>query len=355
MSKKSKTIYAKLIANPGSGTISGRGKLLYQVTRTLKDLGVKLDVAVAKPKEEAIVIARKAVKDGYKVVIGMGGDDTIEAIIRGIAGSKVHLGIIPAGTANNLAKSLGIPEDPKEACALIASGHFRKLDLGYVWVRKGKKFPFFELVTLGLAATVYPASEHVHKGRISSIVDTIQAFLKQEPNQKITLVMDGESTITVETMLALVANVPLIGPNMLLDPNASIDDGFLDVSLYPNFSKAELLAYAVNVAKEGSTEDEKIQRYRARKLTIKGTPKLEVMADGVMLGKGKVKIKLVPGALRVITPKVGSGVEKPQLAKDADLPAPVAPVAENNEPKKNGPSPHARTESEEVAGANQKG
>ena len=86
MHKKKKTIHAKLIANPGSGNGSNRGKLLEQVTRSLKDSGIKVDVAVAKPKEKAIPIARRAVKDGYKLIIAMGGDDTVEAIIRGIAG-----------------------------------------------------------------------------------------------------------------------------------------------------------------------------------------------------------------------------------------------------------------------------
>ena len=81
------------------------------------------------------------------------------------------------------------------------------------------------------------------------------------------------------------------------------------------------------VTNEGHTDNEKIQRYRARKLKITSSPKLEVMADGVMLGKGTVKIKVLPGALRVIAPEVGAGVEKPRLAADADLPAPVAPAA----------------------------
>ena len=129
MSKKNNSNRAKLIFNPGSGTDPDRGKLLEQVTRWLKNKGVKVDVAIAKPHEKAIPIARRAVKNGYKVVIAMGGDDTIEAVIRGIAGSKVRLGMIAVGTANNLAKSLGIPEDPNEACELIATGHFRKLDL----------------------------------------------------------------------------------------------------------------------------------------------------------------------------------------------------------------------------------
>ncbi len=73
MTKKNNAERALLIANPGSGKASGRTALIAQVTRYLQDQGVKADVAVAKPKEEAIPIARKAVKEGYKVVIAMGG------------------------------------------------------------------------------------------------------------------------------------------------------------------------------------------------------------------------------------------------------------------------------------------
>jgi diacylglycerol kinase (ATP) len=137
-------------------------------------------------------------------------------------------------------------------------------------------------------------------------------------------------------MLVIVSNVPLIGPNMLVDPHASMDDGLLDVMLYPGFTKAELLAYSTKVMNESSTQDGKIQRYRARRITIKSSPKQEVMADGVMLGKGKIKIKVLPGALRVIAPPVGTGLEKPSPA--ADLPAPVAPVVTEADSRKNGSS-----------------
>ena len=100
--------------------------MLEQVTRRLTAQGLKIDVAVAKPKEKAIPIARRAVKDGYGLITAMGGDDITEAIIRGLAGSKARLGLIPVGTANNLAKSLGIPEDPLQACALIAACQIRQ-------------------------------------------------------------------------------------------------------------------------------------------------------------------------------------------------------------------------------------
>jgi len=339
MSKKDKPKHAKLIVNPGSGTASGRGKLLEQAARCLKKQGIDVDVAVAKPKERAIPIVRQAIKDGYKTIIAMGGDDTIEAIIRGMAGSKVRLGMIPVGTANNLAKGLGIPEDVEQACAIIAAGKFRKLDLGLARVGKRKKLPFFELVTVGIAAAIYPEALRVRKGRLDRLKTAIQKAWHHEIRPKITLQMDGESEVTVESMQVIVSNVPLIGLNMLVTPHASTDDGLLDVALFPNFTKAELLAYSTRVMNQGTTDDGKIQRYRASSMTIRSAPKQAVMADGVMLGKGKVKIKVWPGALRVYTPPVGSGVEKPQDQAEVDLPAPVAPAVDKKNAKSNG-EPH---------------
>jgi hypothetical protein len=71
-------------------------------------------------------------------------------------------------------------------------------------------------------------------------------------------------------------------------------------------------------------------------LKIKASPKLEVLADGILLGKGTVRIKVLPGALHVIAPEVGRGAEKPPQATGADLPAPVAPVAVDVDSRRNG-------------------
>ena len=326
MSNKNKRKRALLIANPGSGKASSRTALIEEITRLLLDEGMKVDVAIAKPKEEAIPIARRAVKAGYGTVIALGGDDTVEAIIRAVSGSKTRLGIIAAGTANNVAKSLGIPEDHKEACALIAAGKTRRLDMGQIRVRKGKRHLFFELAAIGILAAVYPDAEHVRKGELSRIKDAVITLLSHVTKPKVTLSMDGGSKVTVATMMVTIANVPLIGPNLLVAPDASMDDGLLDVSIYPDFTKSELTAYFGSVMNQGHATDGSIQRYRSSKLRIKSRPKLEVMADGVMLGRGSVKIKVLAGALRVIAPKPGAGVEKPQTQASKDLPAPVAPA-----------------------------
>lgn len=113
-------IRAELIANPGAGNGLDAATRLEQFTSALLEYGVKVEVALADPKQEAIPNARSATKNGYDLVIAMGGDGTLGAAIRGLAGSRVRLGSIAAGTENDTAKSLGIPEDLKEACLLIA-------------------------------------------------------------------------------------------------------------------------------------------------------------------------------------------------------------------------------------------
>ena len=327
MSKKNKVVCAKLIANPGSGKMAGN-QLLQQVTRCLQDQGLKLDVVLACPNEKAAPIARQAVRDGYKVVIAMGGDDTVWAVIQGIAGSKTRLGVIPAGTENNVARSLGIPEDPQEACALIASGHTRKVDLGEVKTKKCKKLIFFEVVTIGIAAALYPNSKKVPKGDLSGIKDAVMTIWHQPTKPKVFLTLDGESKIRVETMLVTVANLPIIGEHFLVAPDASLEDGLLDIATYPEFGKAELLAYFAQVKDEGQSGNGKVQRYRARKIKVKTSPKLDVAAEGIILGKGTAWIKVLPGALRVIAPELGPGAEKPQEEAVEKLPEPVSPTVE---------------------------
>lgn len=327
MSKKNKVIQAKLIANPGAGKPEESAKQLELAARYLRECGIEVNVALAKPKEEAIPLAKQAAKDGYKLVIAMGGDGTLEAVMRGLVGSKARLGIIPTGSKNNIAKSLGIPVSLEEACNLIASKNTRKLDVGQVKVKNGKKIYFFELTAIGLVAALYPKANKLVDGKLANLKDVALTLIHHQTDPKVFLTLDDESKVEVKTMLVVVSNAPMFGDNFLVAPDASLADGLLDISVYPDFSKTELLGYYAKIRGEGYSTNERVQRYRARKLEVKASPKMDVMADGVMLGKGKVEIKSKPGALWIITPE--DDVAPPALVKDVsqELPAPVAPVS----------------------------
>ena len=326
MAKKQKLVQAKLIANPGAGKPEESARQLELATRLLQGHGLEVNVALAKPKEEATPLARQAVKDGYDIVVAMGGDGTLEAVLRGMVGRKTPMGIIPTGTQNNIAKSLGIPLDMEAACALIATRNIRKLDVGKVKVKKGKKLFFFELTAVGLVAALYPNTNKLVDGKLSKLKDVALTLIHQEPDPEVFLTLDDESKIKIKTMLVVISNAPMFGANFLVAPDASVNDGYLDVSVYPDFSKAEVLAYFAQIRDEGFSVNEKVQRYRACKIEIKTNPKMDVMADGVMLGKGRVEIKSKPGAVWMITPE--DHAAPPALVKDAaeELPAPVSPV-----------------------------
>jgi YegS/Rv2252/BmrU family lipid kinase len=331
MPKKAKPIYAKLIVNPTAGKAEETQPDLQLAIQYLQQKGIRVDVAFAKPKEEATPLAKQAVKDGFKLIIAMGGDGTIEAVMRGLVGRKAHLGIIPSGTANNLAKSLEIPEKVEAACDLIVAHPVRKVDAGQVKMKGQKKSYFFEVTSIGLSSALYEQANDLKDGKLSKIKDVALSFLKEEKLSTVYLTLDGESKIKFDTILVVISNTPIFGKNFTAAPSASMEDGLLDISVYPDFSKAELLAYYAKVMNEGYSENDRVQRFRASELEVKASPKLEVMTDGVSVGKGRVRIKLLPGAISVIAPEPSVNLKAKEQAEE--IPAPVYPVEEKPIPE----------------------
>lgn len=151
-------------------------------------------------------------------------------------------------------------------------------------------------------------------------------LIHQQPDPTVFLTLDDESKVKINTMLVVVSNAPMFGANFLVAPDATVTDGLLDISVYPDFSKTELLAYYAQIRSEGFSANEKVQRFRAKKIEIKTDPKMDVMADGVMLGKGKVEIKAKAGAVWMITPEDHVAPSALVSEKAQELPAPVSPV-----------------------------
>jgi len=328
MTPKNKYLHIKLISDPRNEEPTDAANNLKLVKDYLKKNGLKADLELVKSKKEGTKSAKRAVKDGYKILVAMGNDNLVEGVMRGMIGTKSRLGIIPVGTKNNIATSLGIPEDLNKATALIISGEVRKLDLGQVKTRKSKKFVFFEMVTIGLMDVIYPAAHKAAQGKLPDPKNAKTTPTEAEIKPKVSLTLSDKNVIEVETMLVMVANTPVRGKNFKVAEDASSNDGLLDISVYPNFGKVELLRYSAAVLNGGYSGDGKVQHYQTNKLKVKTSPKLDVMADGVILGKGEVSIKVLPGALRVLTTKENPVLETPKKEKIVVRPKPVAPTEE---------------------------
>src|SRR5277367_2261438 len=123
---------ALLIYNPASGRRRHRRfEEIERATRVLKDAGIATELAPTTAPRAAQTLARKAVDQRRGMVIACGGDGTINEVINGLAGSQVPMALLPAGTANILAKELGIPWDIPHASRLIADGTVRRIALGH--------------------------------------------------------------------------------------------------------------------------------------------------------------------------------------------------------------------------------
>jgi diacylglycerol kinase (ATP) len=290
----------KLIFNPESGNPAESTQRLGEAVLCLNELGLDVHVALAHPKEAAEKIARKAIRKGYRKIIVMGGDGTIEAVARALVGTKTRLGIIPHGTYNNVARSLGIPEDISGACHLLTGGGCQKIDVGQIKNNKGKKSYFLEIASVGLIAALFPEGKDISQGHPGNIIPVVGELIQYQ-TPKMTLEIQSGSHLSADSLLVTVSNTPSFGDIFLVAPDAVVNDGLLNVSFYPNTGKAELVEYFASVRGGKQISSPKIERYLVRAITIKSRPKQEAMADGIMLGKGTVKIKVRKGALRVMT------------------------------------------------------
>ena len=114
--RRSRRAAARLIFNPHSGGGGNPRRRLEQALNSLQEQGLRVDAVTVSPAERATALAADAVRSGYKLIIAMGGDGTVEAVARGLIGAKTRLGILPAGTYNNVARAWASPEDLEAAC-----------------------------------------------------------------------------------------------------------------------------------------------------------------------------------------------------------------------------------------------
>lgn len=314
MSNKPRTHQIKLIFNPGAGNSADAAEKQRLATRYLEQTGQTVQVALARSKAKVTRLARRAARAGYPLVVAMGGNGTVAAVMQGLLDSQTRLGIIPTGIKNHLAHHLGIPEDLEAACALIVSGQTRTLDLGQVTTARGRKFLFFEMVTIGHLTT-----------------------LRQAARPKFFLTLDQETKIEVDTFQARVSSAPWLGKNAPDNPADTPPEGWLDISVYPGLGQAELLRSAATLLEGGALEESQVQHYQARKIKVKTSPKLEVSADGVTLGQGTVTLKMLPAVLRIMTAQPGPAAPREGVAALAWVP--VLPTPAKNHRQKNIPVP----------------
>ena len=247
-------------------------------------------------------LARSAIERGAEVVVAAGGDGTVSAVANGVVGSKTHLGILPLGTANVLARDLGIPIDLNAACALLA-GEF---GTAAVDAMKVNDHYYFTQVGVGIDAMMIRDTTREHKkrfGRVAYLWTATRSLIGFQP-RRFLITIDGRE-IHTHALQVIVANSGTLGQKPLTwGPDIQIDDGIVDVCVVRARTALDFARLAWNVLRGQHRNDPKL-RYEQAKTSVKIVTKkpLPAQADGEFIGETPLDVAVVPSSVRVVVPR----------------------------------------------------
>jgi diacylglycerol kinase (ATP) len=286
-STKKHHLRAKLIFNPSAGAARPSPIEIVDVIHEMQAWKLVPEAYLVEPGCDLPGVVRDALAQGFRMFVVCGGDGTISAVARTLAGTHATLGIIPTGTQNNTALSLNIPDDIPAAIAILRTGRRIKVDVGMATCGKIST-PFLEACSVGLASTLFPSVDDIQHGNLGQIGNFL-SILAASPPSEIHMVLDDKQETNNLGHVVLVSNMPYIGFHYQLGTVASFKDGLLDVLFFADLNKLELLGYVLQGVGEGKPEDSRIQHFHVRRVDIDTHPSMPVMADGNALGEGLVR------------------------------------------------------------------
>jgi diacylglycerol kinase (ATP) len=299
--KRNRPIRAKLIFNPGAGAAGQSPVQLMDVIREMQAWNLVPEAFLIEPDCDMPGAIREALTEGIRMFVVCGGDGTISGAAGLLAGTGATLGIIPIGTQNNTALSLGIPSDIPAAIAILRSGKRIKVDVGMATCGSITT-PFLEVCSVGLISALFPSADDIQHGNLARVVDFLST-LTASPPAEIHLLLDNRKKIHSLGHVVLVSNMPYIGLHYQVGSAAAFSDGLLDVLFFADLSKLDLLGYVFQGVGEGKAEDPRIQHYHVRRAEIDTHPAMPVMKDGTAIGEGLVHIEVRRHALAMMIPQ----------------------------------------------------
>ncbi len=297
-----------LIFNPIAGVLEESPIQLLTIIERLQAQGFIPQVYIVQPDNDVADAVQDAYRRGIRHFVVSGGDGTIESVAAELVGTRATLTVIPIGTRNNVALSLNVPPDPADAVNLLRSGKKIRVDMGIAKCC-GLERPFLEFCTVGLISALFPSADNLQKGDLPALGDFLSRLVSA-PVSKIKMILDESRQIDTHAHVILISNMPYFGANIPLAEANSFQDGRLDVMLFAELNKIQLIGSAVQLA--AGLDDNRIRRYRARHIIIQADPPMPVMADSVALGDGRLEVRIRRRALNMLA---GPPPEPPPAAE----------------------------------------
>ena len=300
----------KAIVNPVAGSHSVR-KEWDNIFSRISQAGLEFDFEFTQYPGHATEIARHSIENGYRCLLAVGGDGTINEVANGILFSdnpeNTVLGVVNAGTANAFKMSLGLSEEKTDSVMPWKTHQPMKIDVGIINCQsQGKRVEhyFVNEVSVGLPAEVVQKWDYIpdsYSKKLNLFMRTITGILTliNSKNKRLNIeIVNNKETGKFCTVV--VANGKYFADGMIIAPNATLDDGLLDSIIIGDISRYDLIKIRPKLYDGTHIMHEKFSETKVSEISIESDEKLIVEADGDIIGENPVSIKVLPSALNVL-------------------------------------------------------
>lgn len=291
----------RFIVNPAAGKVNRPGVVTDTIREVLSDVEGLFDIKVPRTRPGARLFSTEARDAGFDAVFACGGDGTINEVAGPLVGSSTALGVVPMGSGNGFALSLGLPMDVVGAVSLVRSWKTRPIDVGEVCGRY-----FFSTAGLGFDALL---SMRYNTGSVSSrrrgllpyVPLALKEYLFYRPETVVVKV--GNERTPMRPFLFTVANTPRYGGGAVIAPGALPDDGFLDVAVLGPLGPVGALGTGLRLLSGNIDKSRRYSTFRVQSLEVLRKVSTLVHADGEPFEwGGSVPFSVHPKSLKVLIP-----------------------------------------------------
>ncbi|MDZ7336622.1 MAG: diacylglycerol kinase family lipid kinase [candidate division KSB1 bacterium] len=286
-----------LILNPVAGKNKGIAAL-QRADLFLKKHDISYDLLVSEFAGHAIQLAQQVEPSKYDGIVAVGGDGTLFEVVNGLlkqhSNLAIPIGQIPVGTGNSFIRDLAI-HSIEDAVAKIAAGRTKKVDVGWFRHPEGEHY-FINLLGTGFVANVaHRAKKYKALGAASYVLGVFEevALLKSLPTE---IIIDGK-VYHRDAIFIEICNSTKTGGNMIMAPNAKIDDGFLDIILLNKISRTKLLTIFPQIFKGTHVNESCVETFRGRQIKVASEPAQKLTPDGEVFGTTPIEVSIFPSKI----------------------------------------------------------
>ena len=283
-----------LLTNPTAG--KGKGAKMRDVALArLRAAGLVVRNLEGRDADESFDLARQCVADQVDALVVCGGDGMVHLALQAVGGTSTPLGMIPAGTGNDVARYFDMPrKDAAAAADIVIGGRTRTVDLA----RSNGRY-FLTVLAAGFDAVVNERANRMTwpKGQMRYNLATLAELRVFEPLPYVLQLDDRE--VRLDAMLVAVGNGPSFGGGLRITEGAVLDDGFLDVVIIKPISKPDLIRTYPKLFKGTHIHHPQYEHHLVRSVTV-AAPGIVSYADGERFGALPLTVECAPGALTVL-------------------------------------------------------